>query len=111
MIILGILDGRKKFGFIPGMLVLPESPIKNEPSVKFPPALTDSGALTYSEGPDKDECSLRRYASLDWIVRETEDGLWRLTGHVLVMDMEHKRASSPMARTCTSVAKQESRRS
>lgn len=98
---------------IPAVGALPTSHIPNFSS-PFEYAATDSGAISYPDGHPSEETApldpkdfsfegksvptikafqddkLRRFASLGWVVQEDSQGLWKRTGHVLVMDMDDR---------------------
>lgn len=109
---LGLLYGNVKLGLIPAIGALPLS-IMETGVTDLQPARTDAGAINYPDGHPSEESHfgpqfsivkdhgtdqgvLRRFASLGWVVAWCEwNADWRLTGHVLLMDMGRGRDHHP----------------
>ena len=113
-IILGKVYGRVTLKLLPAMGALPEYPdLEHDIPLNF--AGTDSGAIAYPDGhppeaaalPDyfsspsskltttptikpSEDGKLRRFTSLGFVLQKDDEGTWRKTGHVLVMDMDDK---------------------
>ncbi|KAL8825092.1 MAG: hypothetical protein Q9191_004626 [Dirinaria sp. TL-2023a] len=93
------------FELMPALGSLPRTEDAQE-LTSLPYASTDSGAITYPDGrpseyedaawriKSRDDHTLRRFASLGWVVR-VQRGSWKRTGHVLVMDMDAGRNRHP----------------
>jgi hypothetical protein len=104
---LGRVYDDAEIGLRPDLTALSESDIDVEDFTTRPFARTNSRAISYPDGhpsheskyehplkPSHDE-KLRRFTSLGWVVRKFDDGVWELTGHVLVMDTDHGRDHHP----------------
>ncbi|KAI4141916.1 MAG: hypothetical protein L6R39_005134 [Caloplaca ligustica] len=110
---IGKLWGQTELRLMPGIGSLPAQELPNTPPLGFAPSRC--GAISYPDGhpsednllltvvsgtsprpktrpvitPNEDN-KLRRFCSLGWVVMQKPRGQWRMTGHVLVMDMDDR---------------------
>ena len=113
-ITLGKVYGRVTLKLLPAMGALPEYPdLEHDIPLDF--AGTDSGAIAYPDGHPPEAAALpnyflshssklkttptikssgdgklHRFTSLGFVLQKDDEGTWRKTGHVLVMDMDDK---------------------
>lgn len=107
VISLGRVYDDVELGVKPELGALPESTIAVDDFTTLPFARGISAAISYSDQHPSHESAyqrslkpvydqqLRRFVSLGWVFRKFDDGMWEMTGHVLVMDMDRGRDRHP----------------